>query len=164
MDGPVYLRFGRAATPVFTTAETPFAIGKALTLWEPEGGKQKPEVAILSTGALSYTAFAAASLLSEEGIGTIVLHVPTIKPLDTEAVFDAARRAGRVITIEEHQTAGGFGSAVSELLSEQHPVPVRRLGINDQFGQSGAPEELLEHYGLGVAHVADAVRAFVSVY
>ncbi len=158
-DGPVYLRFGRAATPVFTTGETPFAIGKALMLWESES----PQVALLSTGSLSHAALSAAKMLSEEGIQAIVLHIPTIKPLDAEAVLGAAKRAGRVVTIEEHQAAGGFGSAVAEFLSEQHPVPVRRLGINDQFGQSGTPEELLAHYGLDATRIADTAREFVRV-
>lgn len=158
-DGPVYLRFGRAATPVFTTSETPFSIGKALTLFESE----TPQVAFLSTGSLSYTALVAARTLAAEGIGSLVLHVPTVKPLDQEAVVAAAKRAGRVITVEEHQIAGGFGSAVAELLSERHPIPVRRLGIADQFGQSGSPEELLAHYGLDALHIAEAVRAFVRI-
>lgn len=155
-DGPVYLRFGRAATPVFTTPETPFEIGKALILFDSE----KPHVAVLSTGAQSYAALVAAHALSADGIGAIVLHIPTIKPLDTEAVLAAARRAGRVITVEEHQTAGGFGSAVAELLAERHPVPVRRLGVNDQFGQSGEPEQLLEHYGLDARTIEKTAREF----
>lgn len=159
MDGPVYIRFGRAATPVFTTLETPFVIGKALVLFESEA----PKVAILSTGSLSYTALSAAHTLSKNGIESIVLHVPTIKPLDTDAILDAARRANRVITIEEHQTAGGFGSAVAEFLAEHHPVPIQRLGVQDQFGQSGSPEELLTHYGLDSLHIEEAVRRFVQV-
>lgn len=157
--GPVYLRFGRAATPVFTTSGTPFMIGKALTLWE----SGKPQVAILSTGSMSHTALMAARALEEGGIGSIVLHIPTIKPLDTEAVLEVVRRTGRVITIEEHQTAGGFGSTVAEFLAEHHPVPVRRLGIQDQFGQSGSQEELLTHYGLDTSHIEEAARAFVRV-
>ena len=160
-EGPVYLRFGRAATPVFTTVATPFVIGKALILWRPEDGGREPEVAIMATGALSYQALLAARALAEEGIGTLVLHVPTIKPLDAEAVIAAAKRAGSVITIEEHQVAGGFGSAIAELLSEKHPVPVKRFGIQDQFGQSGTPEELLAHYGLDAAHIRDAVRGMI---
>lgn len=158
-DGPVYIRFGRSATPTFTTADTPFAIGKALTLWEGD----VPKVAILSTGALSYQALLAARALSEEGIESIVLHVPTVKPLDTEAVLAAAQRAGCVVTIEEHQAAGGFGSAIAEFLAEHRPVPMRLLGIADQFGQSGTPEELLAHYGLDASHIAEAARALVRV-
>ncbi|MHB1162914.1 MAG: transketolase family protein [Minisyncoccota bacterium] len=160
MKGPVYVRFGRAATPVFTTPDTPFQIGKALLLWDPPADVA-PKVAILSTGSLGYTALLAARALSSEGIESLVLHVPTVKPLDEEAILRVAARAGRVITIEEHQVAGGFGSAVTELLSVQHSVPVRRLGIHDQFGQSGEPEELLEHYGLGVSHLVAAARKFI---
>lgn len=159
IDGPVYLRFGRAATPVFTTPDTPFQIGKALTLWVSD----TPKVAILSTGAQSYAALVAARALAEEGVETLVLHVPSVKPLDEEAVLAAAQRAGRVLTVEEHQVAGGFGGAIAELLSEKHPVPVRRLGIQDQFGQSGAPDELLTHYGLDALHIQEAVRSLLSI-
>jgi transketolase len=158
-DMPVYIRFGRSATPIFTTSETPFQIGKALTLWESES----PKVALLSTGAMSYTALAAAKVLAEEGIESIVLHVPTVKPLDETAVLMVAKRAGRVITLEEHQAMGGFGSAIAEFLSELHPVPLKRLGIQDRFGQSGTPEELLKHYGLDTDAVVVAARAFARV-
>ncbi|MFA6278853.1 MAG: transketolase C-terminal domain-containing protein [Candidatus Paceibacterota bacterium] len=157
-DGPVYIRFGRAATPTFTTSETPFEIGKALTLWDSDA----PQVAILSTGLLSHTALLAARALAEGGVESIVMHMPTIKPLDTEALLAAAKRASRVITIEEHQIAGGFGSAVAEFLAEHHPVPLKRLGIDDQFGQSGSPQELLEHYGLDESSIVDAIRAFIT--
>ena len=158
-DGPVYLRFGRAATPVFTTPLTPFYIGKALMLWESE----KPKITILSTGSLSHTALTAARALSEEHIDSIVLHMPTVKPLDTEAILAAVRKAGRVITIEEHQRAGGFGSAIAELLAQQHPVPMRLLGIDDLFGQSGEPEELLTHYGLDILHIRDAANELLHL-
>jgi transketolase len=157
-DGSVYIRFGRAATPTFTTSETPFEIGKSLLLWSTE----TPKVAILSTGSLGYTALCAARALAEDSVECVVLHVPTVKPLDTEAILDAAKRAGRVITIEEHQIAGGFGSAVAEFLSEHYPVPILRLGIRDQFGQSGEPDELLAHYGLDIIHVIDEVRTFIK--
>jgi len=156
-DGPVYLRFGRAATPVFTTSETPFEIGKACSLWKSE----HPKVALLSTGAMSYAALSAARMLAEDGIGSIVLHVPTVKPLDEEAVLEAAKRCGCVVTVEEHQVMGGFGSAVAEFLGEHTPVPIRRLGIQDQFGQSGRPDELLEHYGLDARHIAEAAQALM---
>ena len=158
MGEPVYLRFGRANTPVFTTPDTPFQIGKALTLWESDA----PKVAILATGSLSYTALEVARTLAGENIGTIVLHVPTIKPLDGESLLAAARAAGRVLTIEEHQVAGGFGSAVAEFLSEHHPVPLMRLGIQDRFGQSGSPDELLAYYGLDSVSIENAVREMAS--
>ena len=161
-EGPVYLRFGRAATPVFTTDETPFQIGRALVLWKPETGNRKPEVAILSTGSLSYTALMAAKLLSEKGIESIVLHVATIKPLDEDTVLNAAKKAGAVVTIEEHQTTGGFGSAIAEFLSEHNPMPIHRLGIQNQFGQSGFPDELLAHYGINASGIEKAVRSFLA--
>ncbi len=158
MTGPVYLRFARSASPVFTTDETPFEIGKALTLWESE----KPQVAILATGPMSYRAVTAASALESEGIGSIVLNIHTIKPLDNKAVIEAARRTGNVITVEEHQAAGGFGSAIAELLVREYPVPMRIMGIQDVFGQSGEPDELLEYYGLGAPHIKDVARAFLE--
>lgn len=151
---PIYIRFGRAPVPTFTTPETPFAIGKALTVWEGE----KPKVALLASGSMTHQALQAARALAADGINSIVLHVPTIKPLDTAAVIDAAKRTGCIITIEEHQVAGGFGSAIAECLSGNYPVPVTRIGINDEFGQSGTPEELLEHYGLSAAHIVEVAR------
>lgn len=158
-DGPVYLRFSRATSPVFTTSETPFEIGKALLVWKSDA----PKVAILSTGSLSYAALQAAHALSEDGVESIVLHVPTVKPLDEDAVLDAARQAGRVVTVEEHQAAGGFGSAVAELLAQRYPVPMRILGVADAFGQSGDPQQLLEHYGLDALHIKEAARSLVHV-
>lgn len=159
VDGPVYIRFGRAATPVFTTDETPFQIGKSLLLWESDA----PKVALLSTGSLAHAALMAARALSAEGIESIVLHVPTVKPLDEEMVLSVAKRAGRVVTIEEHQSAGGFGSAVAEFLSQRHSVPMRLLGVADMFGQSGTPDELLSHYGLDAVHIKEAAQVLVAV-
>ncbi|HUQ30296.1 MAG TPA: transketolase C-terminal domain-containing protein [Candidatus Paceibacterota bacterium] len=154
---PVYLRFGRAGTPVFTTPETPFSIGKALLLWDSKA----PKVALLATGSLSYEALLAARALEAEGIESVVLHIPTVKPLDVAAVVSAASRAGRVITIEEHQVMGGFGSAVAECLAEHHPVPMRFIGMHDEFGQSGEPQQLLTHYKLDAPAIVDAARHLV---
>ncbi len=153
-DGPVYIRFSRAVTPVFTTSETPFEIGKALQLWKSDDAT----IAILSTGSLGYTALVAAEALEKEGIRSTVLHVPTVKPLDEAAVLDATRRVRGVVTLEEHQAAGGFGSAIAEFLSQHQPVPMRLLGIKNMFGQSGDPDQLLEHYGLDSLHIQEAVR------
>ncbi len=161
-NGPIYIRFGRASTPVFTTNETPFQIGKALTLWDSDPPAGGPRVAILSTGSLSYTALQSAKKLSEKGIESIVLHVPTVKPIDTEAILDAVKRAGRVVTIEEHQVAGGFGSAVAEFLAQNHPVPMCILGVQDQFGQSGTPDELLAHYKIDVVHIEEAISNLIK--
>jgi transketolase len=157
-EGPVYLRFGRSAVPVFTTKDTPFAFGKALMLWKSE----KPKVAILGTGSMSFNALLAARALESDGIPSIVLHNPSIKPLDEEAIIAAARETLHVITVEEHQVAGGFGGAVAELLSKKYPVPVERLGIQDEFGQSGNPDELIEHYGLAPAHIAEVARRMLA--
>lgn len=156
---PVYIRFGRSATPVFTTSDSPFVIGKAIRLFETK----EPKVALLSTGSLSYVALCAAKKLADAGTGVIMLHVPTIKPLDVKAVVQAAKDAGCVVTLEEHQAAGGFGSAVAEVLSQEYSVRIRRLGIADEFGQSGEPDELLAHYGLDVAHVVAAARKIAQV-
>lgn len=158
LQGPSYIRFGRSPVPTFTTPETPFEIGKGIELWQSE----KPQIALLTTGSMAYEALQAARSLHADGIGSIVLHLPTVKPLDIEAIVAVAKRAGRVLTIEEHQVAGGFGSAVAECLSAEYPVPVTRLGINDEFGQSGTPEELLAHYGLSSAHIAEVARAEVG--
>lgn len=153
-DGPVYIRFGRSGTPVFTTLASPFQIGKGLVLWK----SLVPKIAILSTGSLSHTALLAARAL-EKHTGTIVVHIPTIKPLDTELILSVAKQVTGIVTVEEHQVAGGFGSAVAEYLSEVHPLPIKRLGIQDRFGQSGTPEELLTHYGLSASHIEESVRS-----
>lgn len=154
---PAYLRFGRANVPVFTTPETPFEIGKALLLWESES----PKITIVSTGALAYNALLTARALESEGVGSIVLHFHTVKPLDEGALLTAAKRTSRVLTLEEHQIAGGFGSAVAEYLTTAYPVPVMRLGINDSFGQSGDPDELFAHFGLDVHSITEAAKKFV---
>ena len=155
---PTYIRFGRAGVPVFTTPETPFAVGKALLLWNSE----KPKVAFLSTGALSYEALLAARALHADGIESIVAHFGTVKPLDEAAVLAAAKAAKIVITVEEHQVAGGFGSAVAELLSEKYPTRVHRIGINDRFGESGEPGELLDMFGLTAPHLAEAAKKLLG--
>lgn len=154
---PTYIRFGRAATSVFTTPETPFEIGKALTLWTGD----KPRVTIIATGSVTYNALVAARALESDGVGVIVINLHTIKPLDADAILDAAKKTGRVITVEEHQAAGGMGSAVAELLSERYPVPIVRLGVQDQFGQSGEPDELIEHYGLAASHIIETARTIL---
>lgn len=157
-DGPVYIRFGRSGTPVFTTPETPFAIGKAQTLFE----STEPKVAFIGAGAVVYEALCAALLLEKEGIGSLVINLGTVKPLDAEAVVAAAKKAGRVIAVEEHQVAGGVGGAIAELLAEKLPTPIRFAGISDSFGQSGTPDELLAHYGLSKEGIASLARSFIQ--
>jgi len=154
IPGPVYIRFSRAATPVFTTTKTPFSVGTALTLWE----STKPEVALIAAGALVHEALLAARLLDAEGIGTVVINLHTVKPLDEEALVRAAKHIGRVVTIEEHQAAGGVGSAVAECLARRFPVPMRFVAVHDRFGESGEPAELIAHFGLDAEAIVRAAR------
>ena len=156
-SGPTYIRYGRAATALVTTPETPFEFGKALVLWRSE----KPKVTIVSTGSLSYNALGAARALEAEGIGSIVVHLHTIKPLDVETLVETAKATGRVLTVEEHQIAGGMGSAVAEVLSEKYPVKIHRLGLSDTFGQSGTPEELIRFYKLDVSGIVESARSLL---
>jgi transketolase len=157
---PTYIRLIREKTPVITTIDTPFEIGKARIYFEPITGK--PDVAIIATGALVHNALLAARELEKEKIGVTVINLATIKPLDEATVLSVVKSAGALVTVEEHQAAGGMGSAVVEFLSGTFPVPVIRLGINDVFGQSGTPAELIEHYGLGVSHIKKAVEKAIK--
>lgn len=150
--GPVYLRFARWNTPVMTTSETPFEIGKAEVFWESD---HKPEVLIVATGPLVYEALLAAEQL-EHTLPCVVLNVHTIKPLDIATIVQYATEAGAVVTVEEHQVAGGLGSAVAERLAQSKPVPIEFVGVKDQFGQSGEPKELLEYYQLNAKAIAAA--------
>lgn len=153
--GPVYIRIGRSETAVITTAESPFVLGRAETLYHKTAAHTKT-VGIVVTGTLAYNALMAAVALEKQGIGTSVLHLATIKPLDTAALETFAAAHSALVTVEEHQVAGGLGSVVSEHLSGVHPIRIERLGIKDQFGQSGEPAELLAHYGLDVPAIVAA--------
>ena len=159
-EGPVYVRLAREATPIVTTAETPFEIGKAQLFFAPKEGV-KTVVGIIATGSLVHNALVAAKRLEEEGIGTKVLNLPTIKPLDEGAVLALAKEADAIVTVEEHQQKGGMGSAVAEFLSRSRPTKMAFIGVNDQFGQSGTPAELVEHYGMGVDAIVAAVKSFI---
>jgi transketolase len=152
---PAYLRLAREKTPIMTTEETPFEIGKAQVFYESDG---MPNVGIIATGALVHKAIKAARELEKNGIKSKVLNMATIKPLDKEAVLKLAKETKRIVTVEEHQKIGGLGSAVSEFLSENFPVKIKMVGIDDKFGQSGKPDELIEHYGLGVEGIKSAVK------
>jgi transketolase len=151
---PSYLRLAREKTPVFSTQESPFEIGKAYVLRE---GK---DVSLLGTGALTVQLLIAAKQLENQGIHAEVVHVPTIKPLDEETILASVRKTGRVLTAEEAQVAGGFGGAIAELLGEKLPTPLYRVGMNDRFGESGAPAELMTHFGLDAASIAVQVKHF----
>lgn len=152
--GPVYIRFTREGSPVFTSEKTPFAIGKAEIF--REGG----DVALVACGPLVYEALLAAKLLAEKGIEARVINAASIKPLDESALLSAAKTCGALVTIEEAQAAGGLGGAVTEFVCRHFPVPVERVGLEDVFGQSGKPQELLEHYRLTAPHI---VRATLRV-
>ena len=155
--GPVYLRFGRLAVPVFHEEGMPFRIGKGELL--RDGG----DLAILATGLMSYEALKAADALAEQGIRARVINLCTIKPLDEELVLKAAAECGRVITCEEHSVIGGLGEAVCALLSERCPTPVRRIGVQDEFGHSGPAAALLEQFGLCAAHIVEVARELCCV-
>lgn len=152
-EGPVYLRFAREKTPVITTERSAFEIGRANILLDTEG----TEVTILATGPLLFNALKAAKAL-ERDIRTCVINVHTIKPLDEATILAAVAESGAVVTVEEHQIAGGLGGAVAELLARECPAPMEFVGVKDAFGQSGNPDELIEHYGMGVSHIVAAVR------
>jgi len=153
---PTYIRLAREKTPIITTEETPFEIGKARIFFKSK--MAKTDVGIVATGALVYKALRVAKTLEEGGIGVTVLNLATIKPLDTEAVIALAKEAGAIVTVEEHQIAGGMGSAVAECLTKNFPVPMEFIGVEDKFGQSGTPAELIEHYGMGEHHIEEAVK------
>lgn len=159
-EGPVYFRLGRSNTPVVTTAESPFEIGKAERMYTRDGAHEK-KVGIVVTGSLLYNALMAAVELNERGIGASVLHMATIKPLDTQALEQFAAEHGALVTVEEHQIIGGLGSAVAEHLSEVMPTKLSRIGVHDQFGQSGEPDELVEHYGMGITAIIAAAERII---
>lgn len=153
---PSYLRLAREATPIFTTDQTPFEIGRAYVL------RHGRDISLLGTGTMTYQCLVAAQLLATHGIDAEVVHVPTIKPLDEATILESARRTGRVLTAEEAQIAGGFGGAIAELLSEQLSTPLKRIGLIDRFGESGEASQLYEHFGLTGESIATAARTFIE--
>ena len=154
--GPVYIRFGREKSPVFTTKDTPFKIGQA------EIFRHGKDVAIIGCGMLLYNALVAAEELSKEGIEAMVINNHTIKPIDSKTIIKAARETGAVVTVEEHQVNGGLGSAVAEVLAKNYPVPQEFIGVHDRFGESGEPQELIEAFGMGVKDIKEAVKRVVK--
>jgi len=159
--GPVYIRLARDKTPVVTTEDSPFEIGKAEVFLEKDESHEKT-VGIIVTGILVHHALVAAKTLNEEGVGVSVLHVPTIKPLDTKTLDAFASSHDILVTVEEHQVAGGLGSTIAEYLSETNPKRIIRIGVEDSFGQSGEPEELIAHYGMDAKAIMDKVRANIT--
>ena len=157
LEGPVYLRFGRNAVPVIFDDDYRFEIGKANIL--REGG----DVTVIATGLMVDEALIAHELLKSEGISARVINMATIKPLDTAAVLAAARETGAIVTAEEHSVIGGLGSAVSEAVCEECPVPVIKLGVYDRFGYSGPAAKLLDEFGLRAANIAEKAKAAIAL-
>lgn len=155
-EGPVYLRFGRPKVPVFTPAENAFVIGKAIMLNE---GK---DVSIFATGHLVWEAILAGHMLAEKGIDAEIINIHTIKPLDEEAVLNSVNKTGCVVTAEEHQMNGGLGDSINQLLALNRPTPVEMVGVNDKFGESGTPEQLMEKYGLTAQNIVDKALKVIA--
>ena len=152
MEGPVYLRFGRLAVPVFHSEDYKFVIGKGEVI------KEGKDVAIIANGLLTYEAIVAGEKLAEEGIDAMIINMPTIKPLDEELVIAAAKKCGKVITAEEHSVIGGLGEAVASCLAEKCPTLVKRVGVNDEFGHSGPAVDLLKQFGLSAENIVATAK------
>lgn len=154
--GPVYLRFGRPAVPIFTPADQKFEIGKALKLIEGS------DVTIFATGHLVWEAIEAEAVLAEQGISVEVINIHTIKPLDTKAILASVAKTGCVVTAEEHQMNGGLGDSVAQTLALNHPAPLEMVAVNDSFGESGKPAELMTKYGIDAANIVKAVQRVIA--
>jgi transketolase len=152
---PSYLRLAREKTPIFSTDESPFEIGRAYVLREGH------DISLLGTGTMTYQLLVAANELEKHGISAEVVHVPTVKPLDEDTILASVIKTGRVLAAEEAQIAGGFGGAIAELLSEKKPTPLKRIGMLDRFGESGQPDELLDYFGMTGEKIAHTVKEFV---
>ncbi len=155
-EHPAYMRLARESTPIFTSPKTPFEIGKAY-VFAPGG-----DITVVSTGIMTYQAMVAAEKLFKDGIDLEVIHCPTIKPLDAVTILRSIKKTGAVITAEEGQINGGLGSAIAELIGEEQPAPLKRIGVKDHFGESGSPDELLEHFGLTAKHIAIAAHELMN--
>ena len=155
-EGPVYLRMGRLAVPVFHEEGFEFVIGKGEIM------RDGSDVAIIANGLMVYEAMKACETLEEQGIHPMLINMATVKPLDEELVLEAARKCGKIITCEEHSVIGGLGEAVCSFLSETCPTPVRRIGVNDQFGQSGPAAQVLAHYGLCAENIVNVTKEFLG--
>jgi transketolase len=153
---PSYIRLAREKTPIFSTEQSPFELGKAYVLREGR------DVTLLGTGTMTFQLLIAAQLLEKQGMSAEVVHVPTIKPLDETTILASVQKTGRVVTAEEAQVAAGFGGAIAELLSEKKPTPLKRIGMYDRFGESGAPNELLDYFGLTGEKMLPVIQEFIN--
>ena len=156
-NGPVYIRYGRENVPIITEDKTPFEIGKAIKM------REGSDVCIMACGSMVYESLMAAELLEKEGIKARVLNIHTIKPIDKQAIIDAAKECGAIVTAEEHQIFGGFGSAVAEVVVANSPVPMEFVGVNDTFGESGKPADLIVKYGLKDVNIVEAVKKVLII-
>jgi len=151
------LRLEREKTPIMTTDQTPYVPGKAEIFWQ----SKKPEVLLIGCGGLLYNALLAARELEKEKIGSVVLNCHTIKPIDEKKIAELAKKIGAVVTVEEHQTQGGLGGAVAEVLAKHAPVPMEFIGLQDTFGESGPPDALIEKYGMSAKDIKAAAKRAV---
>lgn len=158
IKGPVYLRFSRDKTPIMTTEETPFEPGKIQVFWKTE----KPVVTIFGMGWLLYQALLAAKELEQEGVNVLVANVASIKPTDEQMIADLAKQTGAVVTVEDHQVAGGLGGLIAEILAKSNPTPMEFVGLQNTFGESGTPAELIKKYKMDKDAVKEAVRKVIS--
>ena len=154
--GPVYLRFGRPKMPIFISEDTPFEIGKALML------NEGTDVTIVATGHLVWPAIEAGKALAEKGISAEIINIHTIKPLDEDAILKSVAKTGCIVTAEEHQIAGGLGESIAQVLSRNNPVPQEFIAVNDSFGESGTPAQLMAKYGLDTPHLIAAVEKVLT--
>jgi len=159
IKGPVYLRLAREKTPIITTKDTPFKFGRAQTYFQSEGKEIK--IGIIASGPLLYNALISAKKLDEEGVGVKVINLATIKPLPEEDILEFTKGLSGIVSVEEHQIIGGVGGALAELFAEKNPLKMKFIGVKDQFGQSGEPNELIEHYGMGIDHIKEAVEGLL---
>lgn len=155
-NSPTYIRFGREKSPVITTVKTPFRIGRA------EIFREGKDASIIGCGMLMYNALMAAEELSKEGIDCEVINSHTVKPLDVDTIVASAKKTGAVVSVEEHQVHGGLGSAIAEALAKNHPVPQEFIGVQDRFGESGNPDELIEAFGMGINSIKEAVKKVIK--
>ncbi|WP_234734844.1 transketolase family protein [Tellurirhabdus bombi] len=155
-EGPVYLRFGRPVIPIFTPADQKFEIGKAISL------NEGADVSIFATGHLVWEAIKAGEILAEEGIEVDLINIHTIKPLDSEAILASVKKTGCAVSAEEHQLNGGLGDSIAQLLARNNPAPLEMIGVNDSFGESGTPDQLMQKYGLTADKIVEAAKKAMS--